>query len=174
MCKFTCTPWSSELLEQRKLQHDCLTTLVKSFIMLCLNDVRKVHITGTWTRKSSKHNSPQYSALNLLLNGTLSQQGRTEGWDTSGTARPSCPGPSSTKPTTQHECFEVSFSIVFLEIPIHDCVHVYVYIYIYRYMCCRVENLSKNCPFLSWKSVQKFPFFMCVFFFFFFFIFFFQ
>ena len=29
-------------------------------------------------------------------------------------------------------------------------------IYIYTY--CRAENLSKNCPFLSWKSVQIFQF----------------
>ena len=26
---------------------------------------------------------------------------------------------------------------------------------LYIYICCRVENLSNVCPFLSWKSVQK-------------------
>ena len=34
---------------------------------------------------------------------------------------------------------------------------------IYIYICCRVENPSKNCPFLSWKSVH----FLLFFFFFF-------
>ena len=29
----------------------------------------------------------------------------------------------------------------------------------YIYICCRVENPSKNCPFLSWKSVHFFCFF---------------
>ena len=35
---------------------------------------------------------------------------------------------------------------------------------IYIYICCRVEIPSKNCPFLSWKSVQNFPFFLFLFF----------
>ena len=32
-----------------------------------------------------------------------------------------------------------------------------------QHICCRVENPSKNCPFLSWKSVQIFPFFLFLF-----------
>ena len=35
---------------------------------------------------------------------------------------------------------------------------------IYIYICCRVENPSKNCPFLSWKSVQVFFVFVFLFF----------
>ena len=42
--------------------------------------------------------------------------------------------------------------------------NVCLYMCIYICVCCRVENPSKNCPFLSWKSVQQFPFFTVLFF----------